>query len=730
MENIRELREWQPLDDLLAKIPAKSTRNRMFPQDMALTCIDAVPEFIAVGTDAGFVFWYNRQTGDMQRLRCEVSVLFKRCNLCLLSVIDLLMFLSVYMHDFRLQSAAPIACLHIVSTVEFMIAAGSECGQLNVFQIRKTPPPDLELMIPQAQAKPIEQYTIGDMHGGRRVRCVRWAKNGMKLFSGDEQGVVVLTEFDYQLVGITGLIRSHRISFVCNKIILQIVQHISKSAEILNETYDIVQIDFRQPRLLIATTYRTIICERQPDATTWRVLQIGKRDRKQLGDFGAAFLWPPDRPQQHLAQCQSPIICARAGFRFWMAHEDGAVQQTILFRDAVERLNQSTYEVPVLNPGVPHRQLPAQFGALYMFGNRTEAADDVVVTWSGDCVYFLHLGQQKVIGTLRRLRHIRSLCVRSGELFVLEGNRNVVRIAAYPDGWVAPKEAQFNQQQGPVEFVAADGKLEVDSVTHAEECFELPPIEILELDTPLHISYDEHDLPVQDQRFLEHSRKVEVFERINELQYDDSILFKPKAGGKKSRKAHQTPQAKLKCAAPTGIVEIGRQAETCDEQTLNRSEPAERKPPETTATSKCSEVAHSTVENGTKTPEMVEHVPLTTSDVFISPTKYPPYALESQSNGRTQEPDEITPINEQRRFAADSLDRSVANEPKSSSNSISPVAECRRMSDLMNVPNLWNMEIVHLPADDGLGTMHANGTKTVETLSQSSETSSFEIVDM
>lgn len=75
MDSVRELREWQPLADLLAKIPARAARrNLLFGHDLQLTCVAAVPEFVAVGTDAGLVFWYNRGTGDMQRLRCDVGV--------------------------------------------------------------------------------------------------------------------------------------------------------------------------------------------------------------------------------------------------------------------------------------------------------------------------------------------------------------------------------------------------------------------------------------------------------------------------------------------------------------------------------------------------------------------------------------------------------------------------------------------------------------------------------
>lgn len=66
------LQEWSMLTDLLNKLPTKIQKG-FFYQDLNLTCIDAVPEFIALGTDAGIVFWYNRKNGNLQRLRCEVS---------------------------------------------------------------------------------------------------------------------------------------------------------------------------------------------------------------------------------------------------------------------------------------------------------------------------------------------------------------------------------------------------------------------------------------------------------------------------------------------------------------------------------------------------------------------------------------------------------------------------------------------------------------------------------
>lgn len=66
------LREWAPLSDLFNRLPSK-TPVGLFFQDVKMTCVDVLTEFIAVGTNLGIVYWYDRKNKDLQRLRCEVS---------------------------------------------------------------------------------------------------------------------------------------------------------------------------------------------------------------------------------------------------------------------------------------------------------------------------------------------------------------------------------------------------------------------------------------------------------------------------------------------------------------------------------------------------------------------------------------------------------------------------------------------------------------------------------
>lgn len=67
------LREWSPLSDLFNLLPTKS-QSGLFYYDVKLTCVDVLPEFLALGTNLGIVYWYDRKNQNLQRLRCEVGI--------------------------------------------------------------------------------------------------------------------------------------------------------------------------------------------------------------------------------------------------------------------------------------------------------------------------------------------------------------------------------------------------------------------------------------------------------------------------------------------------------------------------------------------------------------------------------------------------------------------------------------------------------------------------------
>lgn len=419
------------------------------------------------------------------------------------------------------QSTAAITCIRLVSSVEYMVAAGNVHGEVSIFQIQKELPAELshEIAATLIEPKPIERYTIADACRGA-ITCVEWSKNGMKLFSGDSHGVVVLTELDFG-------------------------QHICKSMEVVNEKFGIIQMQFCSPWLLVSTLYRAIVCK--PNETNeWKVSQIGRTDRKVLNEFGATFT-PTDVDHRK----PPSIVCARPGFRFWLADVDGNVSHTFLLKDSVSDVC-SIFEVPLLNPvdGKPINMKDAYFGRCHYYMGK------YIVTYCESTVFIVNLDKLKVLATIRRLRNIQYLSVYGNEIFIVEGGRSIVRISIVPE--CSGGSRQYVPSNNDNLLNDTNIEIQEEIVTQADECFELPPIENIRLDIPLACRLGEHNLLKEDKLLLEHSRKLEVFEKINTLDYDESILFHTGTRKKKKTSVHSSSSDETRIER---VVEIGRQAE-------------------------------------------------------------------------------------------------------------------------------------------------------------------------
>ncbi|XP_055320315.1 WD repeat-containing protein CG11141 [Sitodiplosis mosellana] len=495
--DLNNLREWKPTKDVFEKIPPKIQRGFFF-QELNITCIDVLPEFLAIGSDVGIIFWYNRRNGNVQKLRTE--------------------------------STAAITCIRLVSSVEYMVAAGNAHGEVSIFQIQKELPSELashEIAASLITFKPIERYTIKDVYRGA-ITCVEWSKNGMKLFSGDNHGIVVMTELDFG-------------------------QHICKSMEVINEKFGIVQMQFCNPYLLVSTLYRAVVCKRD-EMNEWQVSQIGRTDRKVLNDFGAVFT-PIDVDHRK----PPSVIGARPGFRFWMADVDGNVSHTFLLKESVNEFR-SIFEVPLLNP--VHSKVTnikdTYFGPCHYYMGK------YIVTYCESMVFIVNLEKLKVMATIKRLRNIQYLTVNGNEIFIVEGGRSIVRISIVPDGLGLAGSTQYVSSNNNNMMNDSNIEIQEETVTQADECFELPPIETIHLNVPLACRIGEHQLLKEDKLLLEHSKKLQVFEKINTLDYDESILFQTGTKKKKKTSVHSTSSDEAKI---DGVVEIGRQAEFFTEQT-------------------------------------------------------------------------------------------------------------------------------------------------------------------
>ncbi|XP_076760006.1 uncharacterized protein LOC143428770 isoform X2 [Xylocopa sonorina] len=354
------LREWAPLATLLQQIPAK-IQTGLFTHNINFTCIDAVPEFIAIGTNHGLVYWFDREKQDLQRLRCE-------------------------------NVNSKITCIQVISTVDYMVAVGNEHGVVTVFQIPKNPPDSLPESLKPKQKKQVERYSISGLHNSA-VTTVEWSKNGMKLFSGDQAGLVVLTEIDFYM-------------------------HLSKSSELLNEKYAVVQLSYHQGLLLVSTTLRTILVNRNDNG---KVTQVGQKERKILGRLGAIFGCRQNYTQDLI------IYASRPGLRLWQADKTGTVLKTLIFKDAVRS---GHTEVELLNPAPEsskkNRGEPT-FGVILPF------CDDLLVTYSDDIIYVVNPQTIAITSIVTDLRRVTDVACTKDEIFILEGERNIIRIAYYPE---------------------------------------------------------------------------------------------------------------------------------------------------------------------------------------------------------------------------------------------------------------------------------------------------------
>lgn len=81
-----------------------------------------------------------------------------------------------------------------------MVACGNCDGQISIFQIPKSHPDTLPESL-KPKVKQVERYTVSELHTNV-ITSLEWSKNGMKLFSGDKNGLVVLTEIDFYMVSI------------------------------------------------------------------------------------------------------------------------------------------------------------------------------------------------------------------------------------------------------------------------------------------------------------------------------------------------------------------------------------------------------------------------------------------------------------------------------------------------------------------------------------------------
>ena len=153
-------REFSPLDHLVSRVPHLGRLGRQ--QD--LTSLTGSPEFLALGTSCGSVYWYSRREDSLQRLDCWPD--------------------------------RAVTCLALVETTDLMLAVGSGQGDLTIFQIPKPVFTDIGVPFP-GSIQDIQEFSIRNVHTGSSISALCWATNGERLFSGDTKGRLVMSVVDF-----------------------------------------------------------------------------------------------------------------------------------------------------------------------------------------------------------------------------------------------------------------------------------------------------------------------------------------------------------------------------------------------------------------------------------------------------------------------------------------------------------------------------------------------------
>ncbi|CAG9856156.1 unnamed protein product [Phyllotreta striolata] len=465
--NYTQLREWAPLTELLTKLPSK-IQNGLFYQDVKITCIDVIHEFIALGTNIGTVYWFDRHKRELQRLRSEENI--------------------------------PITSIKVISTVDYMVACGNTVGNVNIFQIPKSHPDNIPENL-RPKNKQIERYTVTDLHKSL-VTALEWSKNGMKLFSGDKNGCVVMTEIDFYM-------------------------HICKSVEILNEAYEVVQLSYNLKRLLVSTTYRSIICQ---NLEKWKVSQVGTKDRKILGIFGGVIYQHSEKPSDTV------LYCTRPGLRIWISDIDGNVQKTLLFKDL---LTKECSEVPLINPISANLkrikpQKESAFGILLPFNSH------LLVTYSNDVVYILDPKEMSIISKVSHLRGVLHVSTYKDEIFILEEDRSIIRLSYKPEEVVCGNTfSTVNNVFAPLSsFKDLTVKLQSSNILPA-----IPSLLETNHNGDMEVHTDENLIMNAEEAQESPTRGGQdvqrKFEEIGKKQFEDDILYKKS----RRRKKRTSPDA-------------------------------------------------------------------------------------------------------------------------------------------------------------------------------------------
>lgn len=244
-------------------------------------------------------------------------------------------------------------------------------------------------------------------------------------------------------------------------------------------------------------------------------------------NFGGIF------HQNSLRSNDTVLYCTRPGLRIWVSDVHGCVQQTLLFKDI---LNQRSSEAQLINPvSKSLRKLLPQKEA--SFGMVLPFHDHLLVTYNNDVVYILNPKELTVDAMISNLRGVLGVAVCKDEIFILEGERSLIRISENPEpiyDMTPPIPTASNFLPITTSIKDITHKIQTSSIISA-----IPPFIETTFGGDLNIHTDltsiinaeeaiesPRKVPIRKQD--ESYRKLQIYDKISNQNFDKDILYKPK----------------------------------------------------------------------------------------------------------------------------------------------------------------------------------------------------------
>ncbi|XP_035529490.1 tectonin beta-propeller repeat-containing protein 2 [Morone saxatilis] len=290
-----------------------------------------------------------------------------------------------HMNKYSLEGKSDaITAVKLLSCFDDLVAVGTASGRVAVFQLVSPLP---------GRNKQLRRFDVVGLHKGS-VTSLAWSTNGMKLFSGDDKGRVVFSSLDLD-------------------------QGVCKPVLLLEESSGVVQMEYSHQVLLVSTQQRSLLyCTQKQE-----VQQLGTKPRKSSGRFGACFL--PGLCKQSDLQ----VFAARPGLRLWRSDIRGQVEETRLLKPLFNTQIPQFELFPRPGPIGAYRPAERQLGLLSCF-----LREGWILSWNEYSLYVLDCINEVIIGALESSGDIVSVSCCDNEIFILKGDRDIIRLSNSPEG--------------------------------------------------------------------------------------------------------------------------------------------------------------------------------------------------------------------------------------------------------------------------------------------------------